>query len=494
MRKYIRIHPDDNVMVALEIMPAGSRIEEAALCLAQDVQMGHKFAIRPIQAGEDVIKYGAPIGHALTTIAPGQWVHTHNMATNLKGEKEYTYDAEGENAPLPREAEKKRTFRGFVRPDGRVGIRNSIFIVPTVGCVNKVTQELAEKAKPFLHGTVDHVIAFPHDTGCAQMGDEEDAMRILAGIARHPNAGGVLILGLGCETNRIDVFQPYLGVFDPARIRFLETQGVEDEIETGLGILRELIDTAALDLRQEVDASRLIIGMKCGGSDGLSGITANPVIGRLSDKMIVQGGTTILTEVPEMFGAEQLLMRRAADRQVFDRIVEMINGFKRYLLEHGRPVNENPTPGNKDGGITTLEDKSLGCTQKSGSAPVMDVIPYAGKVQGTGLQLLNCPAFDLVSTTALAAAGAQLTLFSTGRGTPFSSPVPTVKIATNTPMAQKKHAWIDFDAGRVLEDMTYDQAAEALLDLVLRVASGEQAVSEQKEYFDLAIFRRGVTV
>lgn len=493
MRRYIRIHPSDNVMVALEALPAGLTVENGQVCLQHDIPMGHKFAITSISTGENIIKYGDPIGHALQNIAPGEWVHTHNMVTNLKGEKEYAWSGKDFRQPLP-EPYMKMTFKGFVRSDGRVGIRNSIFIVPTVGCVNKVAQELAEKAKPFVHGAVDHVIAFPHDTGCAQMGDDEDAMRILASIAKHPNAGGALILGLGCETNRIDVFRPYLGDFNSERIRFLQTQDVEDEISEGMMILRELIDLAAGDQRKEVGADKLIIGMKCGGSDGLSGITANPVIGRMSDLIIAQGGTTILTEVPEMFGAEQLLMRRAANEQVFDEIVEMINGFKRYLLDHGRPVNENPTPGNKDGGITTLEDKSLGCTQKSGSAPVTGVIPYAGKVKGKGLQLLNCPAFDLVSTTALAAAGAQLTLFSTGRGTPFSSPVPTVKIATNTPLAQKKHGWIDFDAGAVLADGDYEKAAEDLLQLVLRVASGEQILSEQKGYFDLAIFRRGVTV
>ncbi|MBR5383445.1 MAG: altronate dehydratase [Clostridia bacterium] len=492
MRRFIRIHPSDNVMVALEPLQAGLTVDDGQVCLKQDIPMGHKFAVAPIASGEDVIKYGDPIGHAVVDILPGEWVHTHNMITNLKGEKEYVY--EGSSVPPLSDAGKKRTFMGFVRQDGHVGIRNSVFIVPTVGCVNKVAQELAEKAKPFLHGSVDHVIAFPHDTGCAQMGDDEDAMRILSAIAKHPNAGGALVLGLGCETNRIDVFQPYLGDFDRNRIRFLQTQDVEDEIDEGLKILKELIDQAAEGCRQEVGADRLIVGMKCGGSDGMSGITANPVIGRLSDLVIAQGGTTILTEVPEMFGAEQLLMRRASDRQVFDEIVEMINGFKRYLLDHGRPVNENPTPGNKDGGITTLEDKSLGCTQKSGSAPVTGVIQYAGHVEKTGLQLLNCPAFDLVSTTALAAAGAQLTLFSTGRGTPFSSPVPTIKISTNAPLAQKKKDWIDFDASVVLEERSYEQAGEELLDLLLRVASGDQVISEKKNYFDLAIFRRGVTV
>lgn len=492
MRKYIRIHPADNVMVALQSLQAGMMIEESGACLRQHVPMGHKFAIDRIESGKNVIKYGVPIGHALTDILPGQWVHTHNVATNLKGENDYIYNAE--EKPLSHSRLEKRTFKGFVRVDGRVGIRNSIFIIPTVGCVNKVAQELAEKARPFLHGTVDHVIAFSHDTGCAQMGDEEDAMRILAAITKHPNAGGVLVLGLGCETNRIDVFRPYLDDFNESRIRFLETQSVEDEVEKGLKILRQLIDQAAQDSREEIGIDRLIIGMKCGGSDGLSGITANPVIGRLSDLVIAQGGTTILTEVPEMFGAEQLLMQRATNRQVFNNIVEMINGFKRYLLEHGRPVNENPTPGNKDGGITTLEEKSLGCTQKAGNAPVKGVIPYAGQAQGKGLLLLNSPAFDLVSTTALAASGAQLILFSTGRGTPFSSPVPTVKLATNTSLAQKKSRWIDFDAGVVLLGSSYELVTNDLLELVLRVASGEQVSSERKGYFDLAIFRHGVTV
>ena len=512
MRDFIKIHEGDNVIVALKDLSPGEVIELGSgekLVARQFVPAGHKMAVRDLSAGDEVIKYGYRIGIAKEPILAGDWVHVHNLRTALGDLLEYQYEPvvrqEGACVKSEEKAAKdgiqrkeegeELTFQGFVRADGSVGVRNEIWIIPTVGCVNNVATALAKKANAFVHGTVEEVIAFPHPYGCSQMGDDQEHTReILADLIRHPNAGGVLVLGLGCENSNIPVLKPYLGEFDESRVRFLVCQEVEDEMEAGEALLRELIDQAAMVERQSVPASKLIVGMKCGGSDGFSGITANPLVGRFSDLLIAQGGTTILTEVPEMFGAETILMNRCENRELFDRTVNLINDFKNYYKENHQTIYENPSPGNKKGGISTLEDKSLGCTQKSGSAPVTGVLAYGKRVETPGLNLLSAPGNDLVAATALAASGAQIVLFTTGRGTPFASPVPTIKISSNTGLAEKKKNWIDFNAGVLLEDAELAQQGEKLMDYVLRVASGKKVCSEIAGFHDMAIFKQGVTL
>ena len=489
MEKSIRIHPQDNVAVALTDLRAGETA--AGVTLLEDIPAGHKAALTSLHPGEKVVKYGFPIGHATAEIAPGSWLHTHNVRTNLSDTLTYVYTPAN-----PRlEPCAPDTFPGFPREDGRAGVRNEIWIIPTVGCVNDVASALARRAQRLLHGSVEDVIAFRHPYGCSQMGeDQENTRRLLAGLIRHPNAGGVLVLGLGCENSGIETLRPYLGEAPLPRVRTLVCQDVEDELAAGEALLRELIDQAASWARVPVSTEKLVVGLKCGGSDGFSGITANPTIGAFSDRLIRRGGTTILTEVPEMFGAETLLMDRCESEAVFRKTVSLINDFKRYFTENHQTVYENPSPGNKQGGITTLEDKSLGCTQKSGSAPVVDVLPYAHRVEKPGLNLLSAPGNDLVAATALAAAGAQIVLFSTGRGTPFACPVPTVKIASNPALAQRKAGWIDFSAAPVLEGVSIDQMGEELYGKVLAVAGGQRVKSEEAGFHDLAIFKQGVTL
>ena len=487
MDSILRINPSDNVAVALRALSAGE-------CGATEaIPAGHKLALSDIRAGENVIKYGFPIGRATRDIAAGQWVHVHNVRTNLDGQLSYTY-APVPAAPLPDVS--PRTFMGYERASGRVGIRNEIWIIPTVGCVNGIVRALSRDAQAMARGSIDGVTAYAHPYGCSQTGDDMARTReALLALIRHPNAGGVLVVGLGCETNRLSAIRDALSEEEKRRVRFMTAQDESDEHARGLELIAELIDAAADDRRVELSASRLVIGLKCGGSDGYSGITANPVVGALSDRVIALGGSAVLTEVPEMFGAEQLLMNRCRDEATFQNTVRLINDFKQYFLDHGQPVYENPSPGNKDGGITTLEDKSLGCTQKGGSAPVEDVIAYAQQARRPGLTLLSAPGNDLVSATALAMAGCQLVLFTTGRGTPFTCPVPTLKIATNSALAARKGGWIDFDAGRLLAGATRDELADELLALTLSVASGERRTrSEALDKSDLAIFKTGVTV
>jgi len=491
MKQTIVIHPDDNVAVALQPFFRGSKIQGIGAALVDDVPAGHKIAIRPIAKGEPVIKYGLPIGVATRDIAAGEHVHTHNVKTRLAGELAYQYSP----AMTSVESIPARTFMGYKRKFGRAGVRNELWIIPTVGCVNDVARTLRQRAQALVGDSVEGISAFEHPYGCSQMGDDQENTReILADLAVHPNAGGVLMLGLGCENSSVEEIKKYLPEYDPDRVRFLVSQEVDDELEAGMKILTELAERMRGDKREEISADQLVIGLKCGGSDGFSGITSNPLIGRFSDRLIAMGGSTILTEVPEMFGAETLLMNRCETEAVFRDTVGMINSFKRYYEEHNQPIYENPSPGNKAGGITTLEDKALGCTQKSGSAVVRDVLPYAGRVTKPGLNLLSAPGNDLISTTALAAAGAQIVLFSTGRGTPFGGPVPTLKIASNSRLSEHKKNWIDFDAGQLLITHTMEQLTDALMDLVLATAGGQPAKNEINDYRGIAIFKSGVTL
>ena len=518
--KYIHIHPLDNVVVALEDLkkgetisvtaeasagiqktasvketsaPAPSAAPSAGILLREDVARGHKIALTDIAAGQPVIKYGCVIARARTDIPAGSWVHTHNAETELSENTTYHYDHKVYE--LPEVAEK--TFRGYRRADGRVGIRNELWIVPLVGCVNGIAKELAKENQKLIAGTsVDGLYYFQHPYGCSQMGEDlATTAKLLAALVRHPNAGGVLVLSLGCENLQPEMFREVLGSYDPDRVKFLVCQEEEDEAVKGAQLLRELAEYASQFRREELPASELVVGMKCGGSDGLSGITANPAVGRFSDRLIALGGSTVLTEVPEMFGAENILFSRCENEVVYGKAVDMVNAFKKYFTDHGQVVYENPSPGNKKGGITTLEDKSCGCVQKGGSAQIVDVLSYAEPVTKKGLNLLSGPGNDLVSATDLTAAGAHLILFTTGRGTPFGAPAPTVKIATNSQLAAHKKNWIDFNAGTVAEGKeTLDEAGDRLLDYVLSVASGEETLSEQHGCREIAIFKDGVTL
>jgi len=493
MREVLKISSGDSVAVALAALSAGTsvEVEGQSVVLATDVPAGHKFALKAIACGEPVIKYGYPIGQAKCDIAVGEHVHVHNLRTLLSSELSYEHHPDVKEL----EAKEAATFMGYPRTHGRAGVRNELWILPTVGCVNDVARALERKAQSLVGGGVENVYAFPHPYGCSQMTeDQENTRQILADLATHPNAGGVLLLGLGCENSSVDHIRAHMGEYDESRVRFLVCQQVEDEMEAAMKLLEELAENMRNEQRVPCPASELVVGLKCGGSDGFSGITANPAIGGFSDLLIAQGGSTILTEVPEMFGAETILMDRCQTTELFEKTVSLINDFKRYFEEHHQTIYENPSPGNKAGGISTLEDKALGCTQKSGFAPVKDVLAYGQKAKKQGLNLLSAPGNDLVAATALAASGAQIVLFSTGRGTPFASPVPTVKISSNNDLAARKKGWIDFNAGRLLTGMDLPELSQDLMDYVIRVASGEQVCSERNGFHDMAIFKTGVTL
>ena len=495
MQDFIKINKDDNVAVALKPIAKGTTVNVAGtdVTTLEDVPQGHKFAIKPIKKGDAVIKYGFRIGYAQADVEVGGWIHTHNLRTALGELLDYTYNPEGHKDVEPTD---EAYFEGYMRENGKVGVRNEVWIIPTVGCVNSIARAIEATARLNKPEGVDEVVAFTHPYGCSQTTeDQENTRTVLADLINHPNAGAVLVLGLGCENSRIEVLKNYIGEVNPDRVKFLQVQDVEDEQEAAAEIMEELMNYAAAFKREKVSAKELVIGMKCGGSDGLSGITANPTVGLFSDMLVSKGGTTILTEVPEMFGAETILLDRCANRELFDKTVCLINDFKEYFIKNGQEIYENPSPGNKDGGITTLEDKSLGCTQKSGSSLVKGVLAYGERVQNKGLNLLSAPGNDLVASTACAAAGAQIVLFTTGRGTPFASPVPTVKIATNSRLAGRKGNWIDFNAGRlVTDDVPMEQLADELFQLVLDVASGRRVKAELAGFHDLAIFKQGVTL
>ncbi len=448
-----------------------------------NLENGHKYAAQKIKKGENIIKYGFPIGHATQNIDCGEHVHSHNLATNLSDVSEYEYNFFDRGVKI---GSTQKTFDAYVRKNGDVGIRNDIWIVNTVGCINKTAQIIAEKTGAKY---------FPHPFGCSQLGgDTEITQKTLAGLAKHPNAGGVLVLGLGCENNNIEAFKPFLGEYDEERIRFLNCQDCNDEISEAVKIVESLIEICKNDVRVPVPLSKLKIGLKCGGSDGFSGITANPLVGAFCNRISELGGSCVLTEVPEMFGAEHLLMERCVSKEVFCKTVDMINGYKNYFKAHNQPIYENPSPGNKNGGITTLEEKSLGCVQKGGLANVTDVLNYGDVVKKSGLSLMNGPGNDLVAVTNLASAGAHIVLFTTGRGTPFGGPVPTIKISTNSALAKNKKNWIDFDAGRLLNGVSMQQLTDELESFVLAVARGEQCLNEKNGYCEIAIFKDGVVL
>lgn len=496
MQRYIKIHPNDNVAVALAELAEGETVSvgELNVVLKQAVERGHKFALLPLAVGDLVIKYGLPIGHATVPVSAGEILHSHNTRTNLSDVDEYSYQPDF--ATLPAQAA-DREVQLFRRRNGDVGIRNELWILPTVGCVNGIAKQMVNR---FLKESddaagIDGVHLFTHPFGCSQLGqDHENTRTMLQNMVRHPNAGAVLVIGLGCENNQVDVFRETLGEYEADRVSFMALQQHDDEVEAGLEHLRHLYAVMRDDQRQPGKLSELKFGLECGGSDGLSGITANPLLGRFSDQMIANGGTTVLTEVPEMFGAERILMSRCRDEQTFEKTVSMINDFKRYFIDHQQPIYENPSPGNKAGGITTLEEKSLGCTQKAGQSQVVDVLKYGERLHQPGLNLLSAPGNDAVATSALAGAGCHMVLFSTGRGTPYGGFVPTVKLATNSELAAKKPHWIDFDAGALIKGTDMSVLLENFVDTLVDIANGRQTKNELNDFRELAIFKSGVTL
>lgn len=494
----IKIHANDNVAVAIDDIQKDEVITvgEVTLTAKEDIGKGHKIALCDIKKGEDVIKYGFAIGHATTEVPAGGWIHAHNLKTNL-GEL-LTYEYQPATAAKTGSAGNSgKTFKGYRRQNGKVGVRNEVWIIPTVSCVNRNVQLMAKSANEKFKGAknIDGIYEFVHPYGCSQLGDDhQNTQKILADMVNHPNAGAVLVVGLGCENNNIDEFKKVLGEYDEARVKFLVAQNVEDEIEAGIEIIEELIEYAGRFAREDCPVSELVIGMKCGGSDGFSGITANPLVGSFSDKLISVGGSTVLTEVPEMFGAETILMNRAVNQEVFEKTVKLINDFKEYFMGYKQPIYENPSPGNKKGGISSLEEKSLGCTQKGGISEVVDVLSYGETVKTKGLNLLSAPGNDMVAATTLAAAGCHIVLFTTGRGTPLGTAVPTVKIATNSDIFKRKSNWMDFNAGSLLSGKTMPEVTEELFEHVVKIASGEHTKSEDMGFREIAIFKNGVTL
>ena len=493
MAKFIKINENDNVAVALEVLPANTTVHvgDVEVTTTAEIPAGHKFALADIAEGTPVVKYGFRIGNATAAVKKGDWIHTHNLKTGLGDLLDYSYEPELVEEKVTEDV----TFMGYNRENDKVGVRNEIWIIPTVGCVNNVASKIAELSQGLVRENIEAVCAFPHPYGCSQMGDDQEHTRqILANLIQHPNAGGVLVLGLGCENSNIDVLKGYLGEINPDRVKFLVAQESDDEIAEGVKIVAGLAEYAASFKREPISVSKLVVGMKCGSSDGFSGITANPTVGRFSDILISKKGTTILTEVPEMFGAETILMNRCANEELFHKTVDLINDFKNYFKSHNQTIYENPSPGNKKGGISTLEDKSLGCTQKSGTAIVKGVLAYGETVKTPGLNLLSAPGNDLVAATALAASGAHIVLLTTGRGTPFAWPVPTMKISSNSNLAGKKNNWIDFNAGVVAEGESLEVTGQRLFDEVVAVASGKEVKSELAGFHDMAIFKQGVTL
>lgn len=486
----LRVHADDDVAVALRDLAVGETV--LGVQVREPIGRGHKLALRDLQPGQAVIKYGAAIGRVTRPIGAGDHVHVDNLVTALVGEEGYTYQP---TEPSPPPTASTRTFEGYLRSDGRVGARNEIWILCTVGCVANTARRIADRANTEFAGRVDGIHAFTHPFGCSQLGDDLDGTRqILAALAGHPNAGGVLLIGLGCESNQLAALLAAAPDLDPQRVRAFTAQNEADEVAAGLRSVEELVRICESDRRTPRPLSDLVIGLKCGGSDGFSGLTANPLVGQMADRIIDAGGAAILTEIPEIFGAERLLMARTESRTVFDQTVAVVNDFKRYFLDHGQPVSENPSPGNIAGGITTLEEKSLGALQKSGRAPLSDVVRYGNRVSKAGLSLLEAPGNDAVSSTALTAAGATVILFTTGRGTPLGFPAPTLKIASNSALAARKPGWIDFDAGVLLDGAEAQATADALLHLIIEVASGRLTRAEENGEREIALWKRGITL
>ncbi len=499
MAKFFKINEKDNVAVALVSVDKG--YSENGVTALDDIPFGHKILLTDLKQGENIIKYGNPIGHAVSDIKKGSHIHSHNIATNLSSVLDYEFSGDNEYKPEKSDL----TIKAYKRKNGKIGIRNEIWVVPTVGCVNKTAQQLAQLANERVGGECDGVFAYTHPFGCSQLDEDlENTQKVLAALVNHPNAAGVLVVSLGCENNNLKEFKPFLGDYDENRVKFLVTQDVGDELDEGLKLIKEIYDEIKFDEREEVGIENLVVGYKCGGSDAFSGITANALCGAVNEKLTKLGASTILTEVPEMFGAEHLLMKRAENRGVFEKIVAMINGFKEYYFSHGKECYENPSPGNKDGGITTLEEKSLGCIQKGGNSIITDVLGYGEPCKTKGLNLLTGVGNDIVSTTNLTASGAHIILFTTGRGTSLGAPVPTLKISSNTGLSVRKPNWIDYNAGSLVDYQSddvssdiaqnndFDLLSDDLLNLIIETANGKLTRNEINGIRDISIFKDGV--
>lgn len=501
MKSFLKINPADNVIVAIQSLAAGTiiKVDDQEVTIQTDISAGHKCALKDFAKGEDIIKYGFPIGHACHAVKKGCLMNHDDIKTNLEGTLDYS-DIKLKGLKKQQPSGEQLTFQGYKRADGQVGIRNEVWIIPTVGCVNGIIKQIAERTKEILGDNIegiDGIFHFPHNYGCSQLSeDHENTKKILRDMVHHPNAGGILVVGLGCENNQPKIFEEFCGDYDRNRVKFMVCQEIEgDEVEYGVKILSDLIRNAQGYKRETCPAADLRIGLKCGGSDGFSGITANPLLGEFSDLLCEQqGGTTILTEVPEMFGAETILMERCGNEQLLKKTISLINNFKNYFISHGEPCGENPSPGNKAGGISTLEEKALGCTQKSGKSVICGVMEYGDRIKNNGLNLLSAPGNDLVASTALAAAGCQLVLFTTGRGTPFGTFVPTMKISTNSGLAHRKPTWIDFNAGVLVEDRSMEETLADFTIKILSVASGDLTNNEKAGIHEISIFKNGVTL
>ena len=497
VRTYIQVHSSDNVVVALQDLAQGTAISvnDVNVVLNQDIVRGHKIALENLKQGQEIFKYGYSIGYTTCDIQAGDWIHTHNLKTLLTDDSNYDYQPSQHQLAEP--TGEMPTFMGYPRSSGLVGIRNELWIINSVGCVNHLAQSLVRQCKAMHNERADDFLAVTHPFGCSQLGDDlAQTKKLLASLASNPNAGAVLFLGLGCENNQLSALVKDLPDTITDRISYFNAQEVIDEEAEGMLHIEKLLAKMDSDHRVECPVSKLTVGMKCGGSDGLSGLPANPLLGRITEKMASYGATVILTETPEMFGAEQVLMNNAANEQVYNKIVDLVAGFKQYFIDNKQPVYENPSPGNKAGGLTTLEDKSLGAIQKGGNAPVQDVIKYGEKaVAKNGITLLQGPGNDAVSSTALAASGANMVLFTTGRGTPLGVPVPTVKIASNSNLAERKAHWIDYDAGQLLRlDKTQDQCTQEFFELLLEIASGKATKNELNQFKEISIWKGGVTL
>lgn len=496
----IKLYPQDTVALATSELKKGQTVtvDGETITLLDDIPNAHKIALKDFETGEAVRKYDNIIGYASKPIKKGEWIHSHNEVTGLGKSKEYTYDFNPISI-FPGESDK--TFMGYDRADGGAGIRNHLAIISTVFCANGPLRKLARMAEAKYPATenFDGIIAFDQEFGCSQTGkDLVTTCKIIAGIAKNANFGGVLLVSNGCEMAIPSVLEQYMGDYDKKRIRTLTLQEVEDEFTAGMELIDEIMEEMKDDKRTPININRLHIAMNCGGSDGYSGITANTLLGTLCDTLVKEGAIMNMTEVPEMMGAEHILMNRAADKSIFDDIVKMMYDYDAYFARYGEKAADNPTQGNKAGGLTTLEEKSLGCIQKGGHCAVMEVLEYGERATKNGFVLVSGPGNDLAGVSGQIAAGAVLTIFTTGRGTPCGFAGPTFRLASNTALATRKSNWIDYDAGRLLTAKTPEEVEalnKELYDAIMATVNGQYRTrTEENGYYILGALKDGVTL
>jgi altronate hydrolase len=493
----ILLHPGDNVVIARVAVGAGQSVEAGPFTLtARDfIPPGHKLAIKGIASGEPVYRYGNLIGFATRPIEPGQHVHEHNL-----GYKEVQTEGEAPMlAPERRILHSTRSFLGFQRHDGRVGTRNYIAVVAASNCAAYTSELIAESfADEALPASVDGIVAFPHGEGCGMSigPDSEQLQRTLKGVLDHPNVSAALILGLGCEVNQISHYLGKAGDNAPATLQGLtmqETGGTRGAVESARRHLRQFVERAAEEKRSETPASKIVLGLNCGGSDSFSGITANPALGHCSDLIVEQGGTVVLAETTEIFGAEHLLTRRARSPEIAAKLLRTIENYKAYLRQFGGSFNDNPSPGNKEGGLTNILEKSLGAVAKAGTSTLEDVLNFAERIEASGFLFMDTPGYDPVSITGLAAGGVNLIAFTTGRGSAIGFPnIPVVKIASNSNTFRRMRDNMDVNAGRIADGQaSIPEVGAEIFELLLRVASGERTCAERIGHHEFAPWRIG---